>query len=98
MVRRNNYSERDPRGGRMDEMSENESEAVDTYALKAEPAEMKPALRGKAAKPNPYADLVDRTWEEDRPLSVRAPAKDAKSVYGRIRKAAMHLGLGVGIQ
>jgi hypothetical protein len=79
-------------------MNEKDGEAVDLYALQVEPAEMKPTLRGTPSKPNPYADLVQQTWDEDRPLSVKAPARNAKSVYGRIRKAAMNIRLGVEIQ
>ena len=75
-----------------------EDEDVNLEQLEVKPAEMKPVPRGKMPKPNPMAAHVQKSWDENRPLSVEVPAGNAISVGAALRKAAMRLGMGVSVQ
>jgi hypothetical protein len=77
-------------------MSESGGEAVSLAHLEFKPAEFKPIPRGKEPKPNPFAEPLERSWDE--PLSVDLVAKEALSARGMLRKAAMRAGHGVSVQ
>ena len=71
-------------------------EDEDLEKLKVEPATLLPVPKGAAAKHNPLAQHLEKTWGE--PLSVRVPAKEAPGIEAKLRKTAMRMGYGVSIQ
>jgi hypothetical protein len=71
-------------------------EDEDLEKLKVEPATLLPTPKGAAAKPNPLARHLERSWDE--PLSVQVPAKDAPGIEAKLRKTAMRMGYGVAVQ
>lgn len=75
-----------------------EDEGVDLEGLTVEPAELLPVPRGKAPKPNPMTEHLERSWDEEQSLSVKVTAAEALPVGRSLRKAAMRMGIGVTVQ
>jgi hypothetical protein len=71
---------------------------LEDLELEVEPAELKTVPRGKTPKPNPMTQHLERSWEEERSLSVKVPAENAVQVGRSLRKAAMPMGIGVSVQ
>ncbi|QWF78722.1 hypothetical protein [Amycolatopsis sp. CA-230715] len=67
-------------------------------ALNAKQAEAMPApTRGKG-KPNPLADLVQRSYDENKPFELEGVApEDADAVKAAVRRAAARNDLGVNL-
>lgn len=63
--------------------------------LEVEPATLLPVPKGKAPT-NPMIKHLEDAWDE--PLSVKVPAREARSVTAKLRKAAMRMGIGVTVQ
>lgn len=73
-----------------------EDDDVSLEDLTVAPAELLPIPRGKAPKPNPMAEHLEKSW--DKPLGVVKPANQALAIGRALRKAAMRERHGVTIQ
>jgi hypothetical protein len=71
-------------------------EDEDLEKLDVKPARLLPTPKGAAAKPNPLARHLEKTWDE--PWGVQVPAKDAPGIEAKLRKTAMRMGYGVTVQ